>query len=58
MLATKIFVKLCSIVVMHVLVSGVQTSIASGSGLAGSSVTRRTDSGRLNQERESALGVR
>ena len=35
---------------MDVLVSGVWTSIASGSGLAGSSVTRCTDSSRLNQE--------
>ena len=45
----------CSIMVMDGLVSGMRTSIASGSGLARE--TRRTDSSRLNQEREWALGV-
>ena len=34
MLATEIFVKLCSTVVMDVLVSGMQSSVASRSGLA------------------------
>ena len=52
----EIFVKLCSIMVMDALVSGVRTSIASGSGLAASSELS-TDSSRLNQEREWALGV-
>ena len=53
----EIFVKLCSIMVMDALVSSVLTSIASRSGLAGSCETRRTESSRLNQEREWALGV-
>ena len=36
----EIFVRLCSIMVMDTLVSGVRTSNASRSGLAGSSETR------------------
>ena len=41
--------------VMDALVSGMRTSIASGSGLAHARLG--TDSSRLNQEREWALGV-
>ena len=44
----EIFVKLCSIMVMDALVSGMWTSIASGSGLARTRLG--TDSSRLNQE--------
>ena len=41
--------------VMYALVSGMQTSIASRSGLYSSRETRRTDSSRLNQEGECCL---
>ena len=49
MLTTYIFVK-CA--VMYTLVSGMRTSIASGSGLAHAQTAAR-----LNEEREWALGV-
>ena len=49
----EIFVKLCSIMVMDALVSGMWTSIASGSGLARTRLG--TDSSRLNQEREKGV---
>ena len=55
MVATETIVKLCSINVMDALVSGMRTSIASGNGLARARLG--TDSGRINKERELALGV-
>jgi len=47
MVATETIVKLCSIMVMDALVSGMRTSIASGNGLARARLG--TDSGRLNK---------
>ena len=50
MLAMEIFVKLCSIMLMDALISGMQTRFTSGSGLAYARLG--TDSSRLNQKRE------
>lgn len=49
----EVLVKLCSIMVVDVLVISMQANIANGSGLA--CVRLGTDSSRLNQEREWAL---
>ena len=53
MLATEMFVKLCSIMVMDALINGMWTSIASGSELA--HPRPGTDSSRLDKEREWAF---
>ena len=50
MLATEMFVKLCSIMVMDALISGMRTSIASGSELA--HPRPGTESSRLNHARK------